>query len=299
MLRGNTAVGVECITKVPGESAGPIRHLIRANKLVILSAGAISSPQILERSGIGSEAILKKMGAKVIVSDLPGVGINYQDHELILVPYRATPETVTFDEIWSGNPSSMEKNLKDYESGKGSLTGKWVWWSRYLWTSLTLTDWTISLCSWVDSGVLLRPSTNELRSFGPEFKRYWDKMFEDAPDKVKTFFFCERGSSYEPFLTTVWAYALLTSYFGHAARAYNGYDRWLRRGLQKLTNREIVRDLSYKSSIEEVVCIVTTDMSRFATSLSFRVLMDVVLPLGTLWHTPKAWGTFTLPLLTI
>jgi choline dehydrogenase len=46
---------------------------------VILSAGAIGSVQILERSGIGAAAHLEKFGIAVM-SDLPGVGENLQDH---------------------------------------------------------------------------------------------------------------------------------------------------------------------------------------------------------------------------
>jgi choline dehydrogenase-like flavoprotein len=46
---------------------------------VVLSAGAIHTPQILQRSGIGAKAFLKKAGIDVVV-DLPGVGYNFQDH---------------------------------------------------------------------------------------------------------------------------------------------------------------------------------------------------------------------------
>lgn len=49
------------------------------NKEVILSAGAINTPSILMRSGIGDEKTLKKLGVQTVVSDLPGVGQNLQD----------------------------------------------------------------------------------------------------------------------------------------------------------------------------------------------------------------------------
>ena len=52
---------------------------ITHNGEVILSAGAIGSVQILERSGIGAAAHLNKLGVPV-VADLPGVGENLQDH---------------------------------------------------------------------------------------------------------------------------------------------------------------------------------------------------------------------------
>ena len=50
-----------------------------ARKAVILSAGAIGSPSILQRSGIGPAAVLKKAGVEVR-SDRQGVGANLQDH---------------------------------------------------------------------------------------------------------------------------------------------------------------------------------------------------------------------------
>ena len=52
---------------------------IRARREVILSAGAVASPAILERSGIGEAARLRDLGIEV-VRDLPGVGANLQDH---------------------------------------------------------------------------------------------------------------------------------------------------------------------------------------------------------------------------
>ncbi|WP_108462601.1 GMC family oxidoreductase [Devosia naphthalenivorans] len=52
---------------------------IRARREVILSAGAVASPAILERSGIGEGARLQGLGIGV-VHDLPGVGANLQDH---------------------------------------------------------------------------------------------------------------------------------------------------------------------------------------------------------------------------
>lgn len=54
------------------------RTTILANREIILSAGALRSPLILEHSGVGNPAILKKNGIEVVV-DLPFVGENLQD----------------------------------------------------------------------------------------------------------------------------------------------------------------------------------------------------------------------------
>jgi choline dehydrogenase len=50
-----------------------------AKQSVVLSAGAIGTPQILQLSGLGSAGLLKQHGIQPII-DLPGVGANLQDH---------------------------------------------------------------------------------------------------------------------------------------------------------------------------------------------------------------------------
>jgi choline dehydrogenase len=72
LLEGKTAVGVRY------ERKGKIVD-VRVNKEVILSAGSIGSPHILQLSGIGPKAELEQAGIK-IQHELPGVGMNLQDH---------------------------------------------------------------------------------------------------------------------------------------------------------------------------------------------------------------------------
>ena len=55
------------------------RVQVRATREVILSAGAIGSPQILQLSGLGPAALLREHGIEVLL-DSPGVGANLQDH---------------------------------------------------------------------------------------------------------------------------------------------------------------------------------------------------------------------------
>jgi choline dehydrogenase len=59
-------------------------HIVRAEREVILCAGAIGSPQILMLSGIGPAAQLRDLGV-VIHADLPGVGENLHDHPITCV----------------------------------------------------------------------------------------------------------------------------------------------------------------------------------------------------------------------
>lgn len=69
------AIGVEV------ETNGS-RRTIYASREIILSAGAINSPQILMLSGIGPEQDLQQLGIPV-VHNLPGVGQNLQDHPTV------------------------------------------------------------------------------------------------------------------------------------------------------------------------------------------------------------------------
>ncbi|HBL66456.1 MAG TPA: choline dehydrogenase, partial [Achromobacter sp.] len=50
-----------------------------ARREVLLCAGAIASPQILQRSGVGAGQLLRRLGIAVR-HELPGVGENLQDH---------------------------------------------------------------------------------------------------------------------------------------------------------------------------------------------------------------------------
>jgi choline dehydrogenase len=60
-----------------------------ARRELILCAGAIGSPQILQLSGIGPAALLQRHGIPV-VADLPGVGANLQDHLQIRAVYKVS-----------------------------------------------------------------------------------------------------------------------------------------------------------------------------------------------------------------
>ncbi len=81
-FEGRRAVGVEY------ENGGAVRTA-RARREVIVSGGAINSPQLLMLSGIGEADALRRLGVPV-VADLPGVGSNLQDHIEIYVQHACT-----------------------------------------------------------------------------------------------------------------------------------------------------------------------------------------------------------------
>ncbi len=72
----------------------------RAAREVILSAGALQSPQLLQLSGVGPGDLLQSFGIPV-VKDLPGVGENLQDHLQLRVMYKCTKPITTNDDLAS------------------------------------------------------------------------------------------------------------------------------------------------------------------------------------------------------
>ena len=91
-----------------------VQCAVRAAAEVIVSAGAIGSPQLLMLSGIGPAAHLRDMGIEP-VADLPGVGANLQDHPIILASYASS----------SPLPASRYNNGEAYAALRSPLAGEY------------------------------------------------------------------------------------------------------------------------------------------------------------------------------
>ena len=94
LFEGKRAVGVEYGQKGQTLTA-------HADREVILSGGAINTPQLLELSGIGPGQHLQDMGVKV-VADRPGVGENLQDHFVVGMRFRLKPGVISVNEMTRG-----------------------------------------------------------------------------------------------------------------------------------------------------------------------------------------------------
>ena len=154
------AYGVEITPNPEYQTSTPMTehptYVIKARKLVVVSSGALGSPLILERSGIGSPEILKSAGVPLLI-DLPGVGHNYQDHNLIYCPYRTSLQpTETLDALWSGR-RIQEAAIKD----KDPLLG---------WNACDIYG-------------QIRPTDEEVDQLGPHFMKAWDEDFKDYSNK--------------------------------------------------------------------------------------------------------------------
>ena len=82
IFKNKKAVGVQYFEK-------GIKKFCRSDKEVILSSGAVNSPQILMRSGIGDSEEIKKHGIQV-THELKGVGKNLQDHFAVVSQFKCT-----------------------------------------------------------------------------------------------------------------------------------------------------------------------------------------------------------------
>nr|WP_225031249.1 GMC family oxidoreductase N-terminal domain-containing protein [Paraburkholderia sp. XV] len=80
VFEGKRCAGVEY-------RGGDVEYIAKARIEVIMSSGAVNSPQLLELSGIGNGARLQNLGIEV-VNDLRGVGENLQDHLQLRMAYK-------------------------------------------------------------------------------------------------------------------------------------------------------------------------------------------------------------------
>lgn len=154
------AVGVEYTPNpqfqaVIGLTQHPIQT-VKARKLVVVTCGACGTPPVLERSGVGAKNILERAGIP-IVEELPGVGKDYQDHQLLLHPYRTNLEPdQTIDAILGGR-----KDVAEMIKNNDKMLG---------WNA-------------IDISSKIRPTEDEVTSLGPEFRQAWDRDFKNAPNR--------------------------------------------------------------------------------------------------------------------
>jgi choline dehydrogenase len=113
IFRGRTAVGVEWIRN------GELCHAT-ADREVVLSAGALQSPQLLQLSGIGPADLLRGFGIPIVI-DAPEVGRNLQDHYQARMIVRLKRRISLNDQV--RNPLGLAKiGLQWMVAGSGPLS---------------------------------------------------------------------------------------------------------------------------------------------------------------------------------
>lgn len=164
ILENGRAVAVRCVPTKPLDPTNPGEKIFKATKQIVVSGGTLSSPLILQRSGIGDPDKLKKVGVKPLVN-LPGVGLNFQDHYLTFAVYRAKPGTESFDDFARGDPETQARVFQEWNiKGTGPCA-----------------------TNGIEAGVKIRPTEKELRQFEtwptPHFNSGWESYFKNKPDK--------------------------------------------------------------------------------------------------------------------
>jgi len=111
IFEGRRAVGVE-LRDASGTS------IVRAGREIIVSAGALNTPKLLQLSGIGASERLQELGIDVVV-DAPGVGQHLLEHRCVLMQVRL--KSGSLNQAFSG--MGLAKSLAQYFlTGKGPLT---------------------------------------------------------------------------------------------------------------------------------------------------------------------------------
>lgn len=136
-----------------------VTQTVTATKEILLAAGALQSPKILELSGIGQAALLKSHGIET-VRDLPGVGENLQDHLASAISYRAVDSLETLDALLRQEPEPLGQAMRDYATNKsGPLASAGMETTAYL------------------------PVLSHVSQTGPDFERLQKLLRENAPSK--------------------------------------------------------------------------------------------------------------------
>lgn len=113
ILDGKRAVGVRYSMK-------GLARTIRARREVLLSAGAVGSPQIMELSGIGQPDVLTKAGIEVR-HQLKGVGENLQDHYQVRFIYEMSTDD-SLNAVWNSPLRQMKTGIEYATKRQGILT---------------------------------------------------------------------------------------------------------------------------------------------------------------------------------
>jgi len=113
LIEGRRATGIEC-------SRGGALSRPRARREVILSAGPVQSPKLLELSGIGGPELLARHGIDVVQA-LPAVGENLQDHPNTRVTFECTAP-ITINDVLQNPATKVREGLKYLLFGRGLLS---------------------------------------------------------------------------------------------------------------------------------------------------------------------------------
>lgn len=104
-------------------------HTIQATKEIIVTAGAINSPRLLELSGIGDKGLIESLGISSLFNN-PNVGENLQNHPICMLAFKLRQELdeghQTIDQVARQDPEAVAAAMKHYaenQAGPFSRSG--------------------------------------------------------------------------------------------------------------------------------------------------------------------------------
>lgn len=159
IIENGKAAGVVFRPNPKYQNGDTTERTVRAKKMVIVSCGALGTPPVLERSGVGPKDVLSAAKVPLVVEN-KGVGVGYEDHGLLGYAYKTDLDIKdTFNShIFGQSPETAEELLAN-KSPKLGYNAQ-------------------------DASVKARPTDEEAEALGPEFKAAWDDHFKNEPSKA-------------------------------------------------------------------------------------------------------------------
>ena len=116
--KSGLAVANGVVVTVDGE-----RQVFTPKREVILAAGTMNSPKILELSGIGNRDMLQSHGIDVVIEN-PNVGESLQDHPMTGISFEAKDDVETLDGLIRQDPKAIGAAMEAYQINKsGPFSG--------------------------------------------------------------------------------------------------------------------------------------------------------------------------------
>lgn len=129
---------------------------VRARRQVVIAAGTLTSPGILERSGVGRADVLKKAGIP-IVAENSAVGEGLQDHNNLILAYKSNLEP--------------EDTLDGFTRGEFDV-------SKAIQRQDPILSWTA-----MDTICQVRPTPAQVKALGPDFEKAFEEHWGKEPNR--------------------------------------------------------------------------------------------------------------------
>jgi choline dehydrogenase-like flavoprotein len=155
---------------------------ITARREIVLSAGTVQSPGILELSGIGQASVIATLNQSQLI-DLPGVGENLQDHIRMQTSYQLKPNYTSVD-IFKYNATYATQELNKW------LAGEYSRWD-YTGSGYLFADWETAATNYTKLVSLAKAaaaSPNSTSTVSPVTQKKLDWLLDPSVPEVEAIF---------------------------------------------------------------------------------------------------------------